>query len=211
MEQTRKCSKCGEEKLWSKFQLYKGKPSGQCRECKTAAMKEKRKRDGIPERATSRIEGQRKLCMMCEDMKPLEDFSPSKKGLGGVATYCKQCHAGKYRDKERAKVATSRYREVNRERHLASHRIRMFEYRTRKKVTDDGTVTDEFLKALYATEICHYCGQCTEKEERTADHKIALAEDGHHSASNLVMACWSCNSSKRNLSDEEFLKKRFDK
>lgn len=207
MEQLHECSKCGEEKSWSKFQLYKDKPSGQCRECKTAAMKEKRKSDGVAVKKLSRIEDGKKLCLTCDTMKPLDEFSPAKRGLGGVAAYCKQCHADRYRSADKAKKATRKYRTANRERYLSQHRVRMYEYRTRKKVTDDGTVTDEFLKALYAMEHCHYCLQYTEPEQRTADHKIALASDGKHSADNLVMACFSCNSSKRHLSDEEFMNK----
>ena len=209
MDQVHKCSKCGEDKLWSKFQLFKGRPGGQCRECKTAAMKAKRKQDGIPVRAMSRIEDGKKLCMECDTLKPFEDFSPAPRGLMGISAYCKTCHANKYRDRERAKKATSKYREVNRERHLTNHRVRMFEYRTRKKVTDDGTVTDEFLKELYETEACHYCGCHTEPKLRTADHMTPLALGGLHSATNLVMACFSCNSSKRDMSYDEF-KEQYD-
>lgn len=208
MSQVHKCSKCGEEKPVEKFQHFNGKPSGQCRECKTAAMKAKRLKDGVKPRKMSRVEGDQKLCVGCDSMKPLTDFSPSKRGVGGVSAYCRSCFVAKFRaEPEKVQERTASYRKRHRERHLANHRVRMYEYRTNKKATSDGTVTDEFLKKLYATEYCHYCLQYTEEGKRTADHVVALDSGGAHSASNLVMACWTCNCTKRNLSEEEFMKK----
>lgn len=208
MDQTHKCSKCGEEKPWSKYQLYKGHPIGQCRECKTAAMKQKREQDGIQVRVMSLTEDGKKLCLKCNEMKLFEEFSPAPRGLMGLSAYCKPCHADTYRNKEKAVSATKRYRERHRERHLANHRVRMYEYNHRKKVTSDGSVTDEVLRGLYDSANCHYCGCETPVSSRTVDHKMPLARGGGHTASNLVMACFSCNSAKRSLTEEEFLKKR---
>lgn len=207
MEQFHQCSKCGEHKPWDKFQLFKGKPGGQCRECKTAAMKALRISKGISVRKQSEIIGETKLCMSCGQFHPFECFSKSKRGLGGLAAYCKPCHAEKYRNKDKAKKATSIYRTRHRERHLASHRVRMFEYKSRKKVTSDGSVTDQLLKQLYNEPTCFYCKQETPRELRTIDHKTPLVKGGGHVASNLVMACWTCNCSKRDLDEHEFKSK----
>ena len=205
------CSKCKEGKPFTKFQHHNGKPSGQCRECKTAYMQAKRLRDGIQPKKFSKIEGDQKLCMACDCMLPLSEFSPTQRGLGGVSAYCRKCFRRHYRETpEKAREATARYRKRHRARHLANHRIRMYEYRTKKKVTSDGTVTDEFLNGLYATPHCHYCNQITEEELRTADHVVALNNGGAHSAANLVMACWTCNCSKRDLTEEEFMQKGLD-
>ncbi len=208
MTQLYQCSKCKDDKPFTKFQMFNGKPGGQCRECKTAYMKAKRESSGIKPKKFSKIEDGKKLCMHCDCMKPLEEFSPMKRGLGGLSAYCKPCFAQHYRQtREVARAATAAYRKRHRARHLAAHRIRMYEYRKKKRVTSDGTATDEFLNGLYATEYCHYCLQFTEEDLRTADHVIALDLGGSHSASNLVMACWTCNCSKRNLTEEEFMKK----
>ena len=204
----RACSKCGFERDITMFQHFKGKPSGQCRICKTESEKRRREREGVPVKKLSRLEGDRKLCLRCDCMKPLSDFATTPRGLGGVSSYCRPCFSSGYRqDEKSAREATAAYRARHSERHKAAHRVRMFEYRNRKKVTSDGTVTDEFLKELYAQEFCHYCLQFTELINRTVDHKVALAKEGHHSASNLVMACWTCNSSKRDLSEEDFMKR----
>lgn len=201
----RVCSKCKLDKPVADFQLYKGRPSGQCRSCKTSSEKVRRAKAGVKLKVFSKIEDGQKLCLSCGVMKVFDQFSKSDRGLGGLAAYCKGCIADKYRDADKAKIATAKYRRDHRERHLAAHRVRMFEYRTRKKVTDDGTVTDEFLKLLYATEYCYYCLQYTPTDLRTADHIISLASGGKHSACNLVMACWSCNCSKQAISEDQFL------
>ena len=40
---------------------------------------------------------------------------------------------------------------------------------------------------------------------RTLDHKIPLIRGGTHSKDNCVMACVSCNCSKKDKTDKEFL------
>jgi len=40
------------------------------------------------------------------------------------------------------------------------------------------------------------------------EHKLPLCRGGLHDPSNLAMACKSCNSSKRGLTEEEFDLKR---
>lgn len=204
----RACSKCGFERDITMFQHFKGKPSGQCRICKTESEKKRRERDGIKVKKFSKVENGRKLCLHCDCMKLLTEFSPSKRGTGGVSSYCKPCFVVKVKPSpEKVRERTAAYRTRHRARHLAAHRVRMYEYRTRKKVTSDGTVGDDFLKRLYATKDCHYCNQPTEEGLRTADHVVPLNKGGSHSASNLVMACWTCNCTKRDLSEEEFMNK----
>lgn len=200
----RRCPHCDEFYPISSFQIVKGMPSGWCRKCRTEKEKQRRRDSGASEAKRSVLKDGKKLCCHCGEFKSLDWFSPSSRGLGEVSAYCKPCAASRYRNKDTARKATLKYRERHRERHLANHRVWMFEYRTRKKVTSDGSVTDQFLKKLYATEACYLCGQITPKKLRTADHVIPLARGGTHTADNLKMACWSCNSSKRDLTPQEY-------
>lgn len=199
------CAKCNKPHPLDHYQGGNG--GGWCRACRTSLEISRRRENGVSAREMSVIENDRKLCMHCKEMKTLCEFYPLERGLGGVTTYCKPCLKVRYYNRESARIQTAKYRKANRERHLAAHRVRMFEYRTRKKVLSDGTATDEFLRVLYAQETCHYCGKYTEREDRTADHKTPLVFGGPHSADNLVMACWTCNSSKRDLPYEDFLNK----
>ena len=204
----RVCSKCGQPKAFSAFQHYNGRPSGQCRECKTLGMAAKRRAAGATPRQFALIRDGRKTCGQCREHKPLSEFSPSKRGSGGVASFCKKCFSKRYANRETGREATRRYRELNREAYLAGHRLAQFNRKNGINAVSDGTVTKKFLTALYATAICHYCGQETARDQRTADHKHALSKGGGHSASNLVMACFSCNSSKRDGDYEAFKGKK---
>lgn len=204
MELSRLCSKCKQEKPYQSFQIRKGNPSGQCRQCKTQYMKDFRKSQGIAERKFSVVDGDTKSCLCCNQVKPLTDFSPTSRGLGGVAAYCKPCIASKYRDKDKARIATAKYREKNKATYLESHKINQSARNSLKKLSSDGSVTASFMESLYSIENCYYCNKLTKPKNRTADHKISLSQGGTHSASNLVMACRSCNCSKRHKTPEEF-------
>lgn len=205
--QTRECSKCKEQRDVSLFQLYKGNPSGQCRLCKTASEKTRRELKGIPIKKLSKIEGSQKLCMCCSAMKTLTDFSPTPRGLGGVSAYCKPCLAFKARQRGTAKETTAAYRARHPERYKVAHRLNNFERHTLKKVTADGSVTDKFLKELLKQTHCFYCAKEVVKNKKTVDHRVALSKEGTHTSDNLVMACWSCNSSKKDMSEEDFIKR----
>lgn len=71
-----------------------------------------------------------------------------------------------------------------------------------------GTVTKQVVIGLYAQSLCAYCGRFVEESMRTIDHKMPLSRGGLHSASNLAMACFSCNSSKAARADTEFMEAR---
>ena len=53
---------------------------------------------------------------------------------------------------------------------------------------------------------CAYCGSSPDVLEQ--DHVVAISKGGAHTASNVVPACKPCNSSKRDLSVEEFFARR---
>jgi 5-methylcytosine-specific restriction endonuclease McrA len=61
--------------------------------------------------------------------------------------------------------------------------------------------------AIYARDgfCCLYCGSSVEKGARlTVDHIVPSAEGGTNDAENLITACMSCNSAKRDLSAREW-------
>lgn len=205
----RKCSKCKIAKTDDAFQLYKGKPNGQCRQCKTDSEKLRRQRIGIPVKSFSYITEMGKLCMVCKQICSFGCFSPSAKGVGGLGANCISCHSNKYQTSESQKKNTSEYRKRNRERYLAAHRIHQFNRKMKTKITSDGTVTDSFMKTLFSIEQCYYCLKVIEDiKQKTVDHMTPLSRGGKHSADNLVMACLSCNCSKRDLTDIEFIRKK---
>jgi 5-methylcytosine-specific restriction endonuclease McrA len=51
--------------------------------------------------------------------------------------------------------------------------------------------------------VCFYCGKL---RKTTVEHIKPLSRGGHHSAANLVGACWKCNHSKNAKLPNEFIK-----
>jgi 5-methylcytosine-specific restriction endonuclease McrA len=77
-------------------------------------------------------------------------------------------------------------------------RARNERYRARRR----GVVINDFtreqwivMQALYDYR-CVYCGK-RRKGKLGMDHILALSRGGQHTAMNIVPACWSCNSKKR--------------
>lgn len=201
------CPSCGIGQDNTNYQTQNGKPSGWCRLCRTQKERDRRRANGQTERVFSVVQDGKKTCLHCNEIKPLTDFSPSKKGTGSVQSYCKPCFADRNRDKKKARERTKAYRKRKGPEYLAQHRLNQFKRRTNIEAVSDGTVTKEFLENLYEVECCHYCGNQTPRNFRTADHVIPLSTGGIHSSENLVMACFSCNSSKRDLPAETFLER----
>lgn len=178
-----------------------------CRACRSEAERLRRRTKGIKEKVFSEIKDGRKSCNICSEFKPLSDFYPAIRGKGLVSYACKTCLA-KSRDtqgnRKKSVAYTQNYRNLRRNRWRALHRIACWESKHSVSVPKDGTVTDEFLDGLYNTTRCYYCTEDIPPSKRTADHVISLASGGSHSADNLVMACKSCNSKKRDLPEQEF-------
>lgn len=144
-----------------------------------------------------------KQCKHCGEVKPLLSFSQAKRGTQGVAAYCKPCFAAKYRDKDKARERSARYRAKHPERWKAAHRLHQFKRRSQIAATSDGTVTDDFLVALYQREVCYWCNKYTEEAKRTLEHVIELCAGGPHSIHNIEMACLSCNSARLGRSNAD--------
>lgn len=197
----KKCSKCGEVLPIEKFSPRKRNEDGsvkyrnsQCTGCRTDAnRKTPRYKD----------DDSSKECRNCRLIKPHAEFSPASRGKLGLSAYCKSCSCELYRDREKARKNTAAYRARHPERWRAAHRIHQFNRRSLIKATDDGTVTDDFLKIIYSTEKCYWCGEITQENLRTLEHIIELSNGGTHSSSNITMACLSCNSSRLNKESKE--------
>lgn len=200
---TKICSKCKEEKPLDAFSPAKKNEDGTvkyynswCNKCRT---KNNRERLGLEERPIPIINENSKECLECHNVLPLENFSPSSRGRLGVSSYCKSCANKRFKPTpEKVRQASATYRAKHSERWRAAHRVHQFNRKALIKATNDGTVTDEVLKNLLNKETCCWCNNPVPKEFRTIEHIIELSNGGTHSASNLDMACLSCNSARVN-------------
>lgn len=137
-----------------------------------------------------------KACRKCGELKPLDDFekdSRLKSGRGGRCRPCAQnavrIWARNHPEKHYEYIKTSRQR--NPEIHRQYNRARWA-----RRHEADGIVLDRDwirLVARYGGK-CAYCGM---RPGSTQDHVIPLIAGGRHTIGNVLPACQSCNSSKR--------------
>lgn len=149
-----------------------------------------------------------KQCAECKKMIELINFSPSQRGRLGLSSYCKPCSSKKQLkriSKEERRIKTQKYRNNNREWWRSLHRINQFNRRNKIQFLSNNTVTPEFVKQVYSVENCYYCKEFTPEKFRTLEHKQPLNKGGLHSSNNIVMACLKCNSTKRDMTEEEFI------
>ena len=57
----------------------------------------------------------------------------------------------------------------------------------------------QWWKRRCAKGVCYYCAQPTAPRELTMDHVVPLARGGKSTKSNLVPACKTCNTQKKQL------------
>ena len=203
-----RCCHCKRLQLLECFQLRKNRPNGWCRECRSRCEADRRITKGFKLRTQLLLVGEKKLCGECNHFKFFEEFSPGVRGSSGIVSYCRPCQNNKYPvSKDKAIAVTREYRKRHHERWKAMHRLHQYKRRTAIELTKDATITDEFLKSLYAQTTCTYCDSYVPPLKRTLDHVVALHNGGKHSASNCVMACRACNNSKTDQDVYTFLEK----
>lgn len=187
----KRCSRCDKDKPiteWStsgKTKTGKQRYKPYCKSCCVDYNREKKY--GGRTRTTHIKTDTHRECMECRGM-----FEYSKCN----GSYCKACFAKRFKDPEKAKAYTAAYRARHPERWRAAHRVHQFNRRSLIKATDDGTVTDVFLKKMLDGSECYWCKKDIPASLRTIEHITELNDGGHHSASNLTMACLSCNSKR---------------
>jgi len=52
---------------------------------------------------------------------------------------------------------------------------------------------------------CYYCAEALEKSGATMDHIVPIARGGRSTPGNVVVACKSCNTQKRDLTAADWL------
>lgn len=173
MSQILTCERCGSSKPRSEWPIErgtsKGRYSGKIRKycCSTSKRTDAE--------VSADIALQSKVCQSCGIRKSFNDFSPNKAAKDGRQSTCKPCRSAKIHSGE-------------------------WNGNTRRQATiderSDGTVTSELIKKLFAVKICPCCDGYMERDDKVLDHIIPLKLGGMHSASNVTVMCWSCNSGK---------------
>lgn len=172
-----------------------------------------------------------KACSRCKQIKPLSEFGIHRKTKDGHYSQCLICHResrAAYRVRQAENIAKQQAKNYarNRSKRIAYANKRVYENRerhaayasiskkrrhlqvaadtrrrnARKKANGVFLISNRELKRLNRGP-CFYCGS---SKEITIDHVVAIARGGTDSIGNLVPACKSCNSQKRQLTIMEW-------
>lgn len=143
-----------------------------------------------------------KQCTTCWCVKSLADFPINGRRTDGRDSNCKACKAIQVKrwtqqnaDRLAAR-ARERYKSRPDVREKSHARSKLAKYKRKATLkTAVANFTAEqwrLIKAAYN----HRCAYCGERKPLTQDHVLPISKGGQHTASNIVPACRSCNSSK---------------
>lgn len=175
-----------------------------------------------------------KLCTRCLNILALIEFSPNKSYNDGYSYWCKGC-SNNYRKSRPITKKRTYSKEVNKKSYLKHKHKRLIEFkdyylnnkekikkkqkeyrqqnkefinlrnRKRKKMISGKNISSKDLIKLKkdSGNICKYCGSSINLQ---IDHYIPLSKGGKHEISNLVIACRSCNCSKKDIMPEDWIR-----
>lgn len=157
-----------------------------------------------------------KQCSACREWKPVAGFSKNATRASGYDPRCKACFSAYHREYQRKNRArrteaarrlreanpdyqrqnVARWRERNRERHLAQARI--YASARRARLRDQFVEhVDAFVVYERDRGICALCDLPVSRDGFHVDHDIPLSRGGEHSYANVQLAHPSCNSRKK--------------
>lgn len=147
-----------------------------------------------------------KWCSGCHSVKPLVDFH---KNGSTIRSLCKPCECkrsignkkttGYYNRQEVKQKRNENSRLCKRAKYMFDEQYRIDELNrchARRSSMQGHITVEQWHAACAAFDFkCAYCGA---EHKLTMDHVVAVSVGGITSASNIVPACQSCNSSKQN-------------
>ena len=208
----KQCKKCGQEKPETSFPMRFGKDYREhtCGMCKKRAHIARH-----PE--TKRLEGYRRAArrqgitlaeyFMLRDLRAFRvAYRNRPKGLvvDGIRVrksrvrcpLLQRAHdAAKSREYHARHLKKSRNRvRLWKQNNPAKRSAQHYRYRTRFAALQQDLTENQWeaIKLVYG----HRCAYCGQRKRLTQDHVVPVSKGGPHTASNIVPACRSCNSSK---------------
>lgn len=162
------CKKCGETKPRSEWPLEGGQGMKILKYCCSTKVRSHAE-------VAHDISTQTKECSSCKLRKSFSDFSPHKQGIDGRQKTCKPCRS--------AKVHSGEWNGNKRRQAVIDER-------------SDGSITSDLINKLFSIKVCPCCDGWMERDDKVLDHIVPLKLGGGHTASNVMVLCWTCNSGK---------------
>lgn len=144
-------------------------------------------------------------CRKCGQTKPLEDYTPCRKSLGGVLKSCRACEQAA----KNIRSKSERGRQAERvKRQRPSHKLRHEMLSLQRRCGPIEKVTNykewAYAKSLIWAAFDNRCCYCGADQNLTVEHLIPVASGGGNMLSNLAPACEFDNFSKGSKSLDEF-------
>jgi 5-methylcytosine-specific restriction endonuclease McrA len=178
----RKCNDCKIEKTLNEFHPNR---SGYCKRCRSCENIRRRRLYKENENRRKRI---------------LEANRKSRETNGRYLDK-RKVYDQKYIEKNKDKVRCSKRAWDRRNPEAVRMKVRNRRSKIRK-LSGRCTPTQWMDRLAYYGGKCRYCG-CSGK--MTADHRVPISRGGTGFPSNLVPACLSCNSRKRDMTELEYI------
>lgn len=133
-----------------------------------------------------------KRCTKCSAEKLLTEFNRDRSTKDGKASVCRKCWAEYERQRSGTlrRKASLALKDARRARNKA-------EKETGRTIKDTLTLYDTVF--VLSESECAYCGRDIDWKRRQIDHVTPLRYTGTNTFENIVMACASCNSAKRDM------------
>ena len=152
-----------------------------------------------------------KVCNVCKEEKPFNEFYKDRTTKDGFSRRCKNCDSKKTKEfrsrpeaieAEKKRTSSDKFKSYRKkESYKIKHRIRNRERKMKLK----GIPLSEIDKWVTTQKMeCYWCHkEC--KDDYHIDHYIPLSKGGSHSIDNFVIACSFCNISKGAKMPSEFI------
>lgn len=222
------CNGCSMEKELNtvNFKPNKSASTGweaRCRDCINAYYREHTKNNPEQRREKERKykEKHPDKIKAKQERKRLKDKETGRNKKYRVSEQAKanRIERDKQRDKDPKRIAWNRarwerrkangYNEQSRvayQKNPLTRRTTVNRRRIRKLALKGSHTPDQVLeKYHYHGEACYYCKVPLTIQEMTIDHRIPVSRNGTDFIANIVPCCGSCNASKRDKTDKEFI------
>ncbi len=206
----RLCISCKANKPFTAFARCKSEKAGIKRICRKCADKKRRLARALPKKPPCET----RKCNDCQRQLPQKSYSKKSDSRDGLASICRDCARSRMQvwysrpgNPEKVSEKAKIWGAANPDLLVAIRRVSKQNRRVAKAASEGSFSSSEWVGLVAQFNSC--CGYCLRGENiagpMTAEHMLPISRGGSNYIENIIPACRSCNSAKRNSTLLEFL------